>query len=51
MNSVIGHVGDGNFHQAIFHNPNVASDVEKIKDCVDSMVYKAIEMEGTVTVS
>ncbi|KAH8131798.1 FAD-binding domain-containing protein [Trichoderma asperelloides] len=49
VNSVIGHVGDGNFHQAIFHNPNVASDVEKIKDCVDSMVYKAIEMEGTVT--
>lgn len=35
----------------MFYNPNVASDMEKIADCVDSMVYKAIEMEGTVTVS
>ncbi|KAL6904389.1 hypothetical protein GGI43DRAFT_318805 [Trichoderma evansii] len=49
VNSVIGHVGDGNFHQALFYNPNLVSDMEKIADCVDSMVYKAIEMNGTVT--
>ncbi|KAL7786187.1 hypothetical protein V8C37DRAFT_392816 [Trichoderma ceciliae] len=48
-NSVIGHVGDGNFHQALFYLPDVASERKKVADCVDAMVDRAIEMEGTVS--
>ncbi|RFU79221.1 d-lactate dehydrogenase cytochrome [Trichoderma arundinaceum] len=48
-NSVIGHVGDGNFHQALIYHPDVASERQKVADCVDTMVQKAIEMEGTVS--
>ncbi|KAM0258401.1 hypothetical protein ACHAQJ_003878 [Trichoderma viride] len=49
LNSVIGHVGDGNFHQILVYHPDVASERKKVRDCVDAMVEKAIEMEGTVS--
>ncbi|UKZ79610.1 hypothetical protein TrVFT333_007368 [Trichoderma virens FT-333] len=48
-NGVIGHAGDGNFHQALFYHPDKAGDKEKVKDCVDTMIERAVEMEGTVT--
>lgn len=48
---MLGHVGDGNFHQALFYLPNDAIGKEKVADCVDTMVKRAIEMEGTVSVS
>ncbi|KAL7784998.1 FAD-binding domain-containing protein [Trichoderma afarasin] len=48
-NSVLGHVGDGNFHQAMFYLPNDAIGKNKVADCVDTMVKRAIEMEGTVS--
>ncbi|PNP52317.1 hypothetical protein THARTR1_07097 [Trichoderma harzianum] len=48
-NSVLGHVGDGNFHQALFYLPNDAIGKSKVADCVDTMVKRAIEMEGTVS--
>ncbi|KAM0446655.1 hypothetical protein ACHAO4_009327 [Trichoderma viride] len=47
MNSTIGHVGDGNFHQGMFYRPDI--DKEKVLDCVYTMVDRAVEMEGTVT--
>lgn len=51
MNSTIGHVGDGNFHQAMFYRPDIASEGEKVVNCVYTMVDRAVEMEETVTVS
>ncbi|KAL7900097.1 hypothetical protein HDV63DRAFT_303960 [Trichoderma sp. SZMC 28014] len=47
MNSTIGHVGDGNFHQGMFYRPD--SETEKVMDCVHTMMDRAVEMEGTVT--
>lgn len=48
---MLGHVGDGNFHQAMFYLPNDAIGKNKVAECVDTMVKRAIEMEGTVSVS
>ncbi|KAK4155576.1 mitochondrial D-lactate dehydrogenase 1 [Chaetomidium leptoderma] len=44
--SIVGHVGDGNFHVILLYN-----DVERklAEDCVHRMVKRAVEMEGTVT--
>ncbi|KAL2270825.1 hypothetical protein VTJ83DRAFT_196 [Remersonia thermophila] len=44
--SIVGHVGDGNFHIILLYN-----DAERklAEDCVHRMVKRAIEMEGTVT--
>ncbi|KAL2173505.1 uncharacterized protein P884DRAFT_303370 [Thermothelomyces heterothallicus CBS 202.75] len=44
--SIVGHVGDGNFHIILLYN-----DAERklAEDCVHRMVKRAVEMEGTVT--
>ncbi|KAK3309514.1 uncharacterized protein B0T15DRAFT_4761 [Chaetomium strumarium] len=44
--SIVGHVGDGNFHIILLYN-----DTERklAEDCVHRMVKRAVEMEGTVT--
>lgn len=47
--SMLGHVGDGNFHSAIFYNKKDPEQVEKVKRVVYKMVDKALEMEGTCT--
>ena len=47
--SVLGHVGDGNFHESILYdntNPKERAAVEK---CLHDMVDRALEMEGTCT--
>lgn len=46
--SIVGHVGDGNFHIILLY-----SDAERklAEECVHRMVKRAVEMEGTVTVS
>ncbi|KAI9810606.1 MAG: D-lactate ferricytochrome c oxidoreductase [Pycnora praestabilis] len=46
MGTIVGHVGDGNFHSIILFN-----DKERItaEDLVHRMVKRAVEMEGTVT--
>ncbi|KAL6873111.1 FAD-binding domain-containing protein [Trichoderma novae-zelandiae] len=49
MNSVVGHVGDGNFHQALNYRPDDAGEKGKVMDCVNAMVQRAVEMEGTVS--
>ncbi|GMG28894.1 unnamed protein product [Aspergillus oryzae] len=49
--SVLGHVGDGNFHQAVMYNPNDPEQKQSVRDCVLAMVHRAVEMEGTVSVS
>ncbi|KAJ5152671.1 uncharacterized protein N7482_009149 [Penicillium canariense] len=49
FSSVLGHVGDGNFHQSVMYNPHIPEQVEGVKKCVDTMVSRALEMEGTVS--
>jgi len=44
--SIVGHVGDGNFHAIILYNKAQHSIAEEL---VHRMVKRAIEMEGTAT--
>lgn len=46
--SILGHIGDGNFHETILFQKHQHDQVE---ECVDKMVLRALEMEGTCTVS
>ncbi|ETS81465.1 hypothetical protein PFICI_06467 [Pestalotiopsis fici W106-1] len=49
FNSIVGHVGDGNFHQAIMYDPKNESQTNSVAACVHKMMDLAIEMEGTVS--
>jgi len=49
FSTVLGHVGDGNFHQAVMYNPDDPDQIEGVKRCVDTMVARALEMDGTVS--
>ena len=42
------HVGDGNFHETI---PFEEKQREMVEACVDKMVTRALDMDGTCTVS
>jgi len=47
--SVLGHIGDGNFHESILYdskNPKERAAVEKV---IHDMVDRALEMDGTCT--
>jgi len=44
--SIVGHVGDGNFHTILLYND---SERQKAEELVHRMVKRAIEMEGTAT--
>ncbi|KAL2349990.1 D-lactate dehydrogenase [Cryomyces antarcticus] len=46
LGSIVGHVGDGNFHSIILYNDTEHDIAEGI---VHRMVKRAIEMEGTAT--
>lgn len=50
FSSVLGHVGDGNFHQMIMYNPEKPEEAKAVKSLIDQMMHKAIAMEGTVSV-
>lgn len=47
--SVIGHVGDGNFHVAMMYDPRDAKQAAAVGRTVHRMMDKALEMEGTVS--
>ncbi|KAK0649211.1 hypothetical protein B0T16DRAFT_428057 [Cercophora newfieldiana] len=47
--SVIGHVGDGNFHVAMLYDPSNAEQKQAVARCVHNMMDRALEMEGTVS--
>ncbi|KAL4892392.1 hypothetical protein BDV59DRAFT_202538 [Aspergillus ambiguus] len=49
FSSVLGHVGDGNFHQAVMYNPDDLSETLGVQECVRRMVHRAVEMDGTVS--
>lgn len=45
--SIVGHVGDGNFHALIAYDPK--TELDKTEHVVDKMVKRAIELDGTST--
>jgi len=47
--SILGHIGDGNFHESIMYDRRVEGEKEKVERCVKNMVQRALEMEGTCT--
>lgn len=47
--SILGHVGDGNFHESIIYNRQLPEERAKVERCVKNMVRRALEMEGTCT--
>jgi len=47
--SIIGHVGDGNFHVLIMVDPHDATEVERAEGVNARMVARAISMDGTCT--
>jgi D-lactate dehydrogenase (cytochrome) len=47
--SILGHIGDGNFHESIIYNRQDKSERDKVETCVKNMVKRALEMEGTCT--
>ena len=49
--SILGHVGDGNFHESILYDATKPAEREAVERCVHAMVDCAIDMEGTCTVS
>lgn len=47
--SILGHIGDGNFHESIMYSKSRPGEKEKVEKCVKNMVVRALEMEGTCT--
>jgi D-lactate dehydrogenase (cytochrome) len=47
--SILGHIGDGNFHESIMYNAKDPEEKKKVEECVTKMVERALEMEGTCT--
>jgi D-lactate dehydrogenase (cytochrome) len=45
--SILGHIGDGNFHESILYDKKDPKQVAAIEKCVKDMVDRALEMEGT----
>ena len=48
LGSIVGHVGDGNFHAIVLYKDEV-NDREKCQGVVHRMVERALELEGTCT--
>jgi len=49
--SILGHIGDGNFHESILYDNTNPEERQKVEHCVHNMVDRALDMEGTCTVS
>lgn len=47
--SILGHIGDGNFHESIMYNSKDPKERAAVEKCVNDMVNRALEMEGTCT--
>jgi D-lactate dehydrogenase (cytochrome) len=50
FHSIVGHVGDGNFHHALFYDPSDPKQRESVSQFVHTMIGRAVQMEGTVSV-
>ena len=49
VHSIIGHVGDGNFHVQMLVDPNDPADIARAEGVNARMVTRAIGMDGTCT--
>lgn len=49
--SIVGHLGDGNFHEAIMYHRSDPQETAAVDKHVKDMITKALAMEGTCTVS
>jgi D-lactate dehydrogenase (cytochrome) len=49
LGSIVGHVGDGNFHSIILYDANSTKERKAVEGVVQRMVDRAIAMEGTAT--
>ncbi|KAI5922318.1 glycolate oxidase [Camillea tinctor] len=47
--SILGHIGDGNFHESIIYDGRSREERAKVERCVKNMVNRALDMEGTCT--
>ncbi|PLB39239.1 FAD-binding oxidoreductase [Aspergillus candidus] len=47
--SILGHIGDGNFHSSIMYDRNDPVERERVEKVVHDMVDRALEMEGSCT--
>lgn len=47
---ILGHIGDGNFHEGILYDKTDPKEREAVSHCVHNMVDRALEMDGTCTV-
>lgn len=45
--TIVGHVGDGNFHSILIYNPETERTI--VEGVVHRMVHRALEFEGTCT--
>jgi D-lactate dehydrogenase (cytochrome) len=50
FSSIVGHVGDGNFHEAIMYHRTDPAETAAVDKHVRKMIAKALEMEGTSSV-
>lgn len=51
FSSIVGHLGDGNFHEAIMYHKTDPVESAALAQHVKNMIAKALEMDGTSTVS
>lgn len=49
--SILGHIGDGNFHQTILFDGTQPKERAAVEMCAHNTVERALEMDGTCTVS
>lgn len=47
--SILGHIGDGNFHSSIMYDRHDPVERERVEKVVHDMVGRAIDMEGSCT--
>ncbi|GAQ04756.1 D-lactate dehydrogenase [cytochrome], mitochondrial [Aspergillus lentulus] len=47
--SILGHIGDGNFHSSIMYDRKDADQMDRVEKVVHDMVDRALEMEGSCT--
>jgi len=47
--TIVGHVGDGNFHTAPLFDPEDRDEMKRIESFVERLVGRALAMEGTCT--
>lgn len=46
---ILGHVGDGNFHVALFADPDDPDELRRAEEVLERLSLRALEMEGTCT--